>query len=714
MRFAIFFSAALALLAGAILPAPANAFTMQQVLGYPYPTDLVAAPHDGAIAWVLDERGVRNVWLAEAPAFQPKRLTRFTKDDGQELTNLSFSPDGKYLVFVRGGDHDENWPAPGHLAPDPSSSSEQQYREVYAIDLATDKVVDLGHGDTPAVSAAGDRVAFTHPQDGSVWWAPVDGSAKPERLFFDKGKDRDLRWSPDGRTLAFVSDREDHSFIGLYRGRDKPIEYLDPGTFRDFYPRWSPDGSEIAFVRRPGQGGAPGPLLQPHPRPWAIWVADVADGAAHAVWTSPHTLAGSYPQTAGRANLHWGTGARLVFLADLDGWPHLYSVPVAGGSPLLLTPGKFMVEDVTVTPGHKWIVYNANTGVTSNDGDRRHLYRVPVDRARPEALTSGTGIAWSPVVTGTGATVAFIRAGARRPPLVTVMASAGGAPRAIDAARVPADFPASELVVPKYVSFKAPDGWLIHGQLFEPTHGAAPHPGVIFVHGGPPRQMLLGWHYMDYYSNSYAVNQYLANHGFTVLSVNYRLGVGYGFAFHHPKNWGPTGASEYQDVLAGARWLQKQHGVNPKEIGIWGGSYGGFLTALALARNSDVFKAGVDMHGVHDWSYALMNGWLHTKRTRYQQQDWNRILKTAWQSSPDASIATWKSPVLLIQGDDDRNVHFHQMVDLVQRLNKAGVPYREIVFPNEIHGFLRYRDWLTADQATAAFLEKELGAPKAH
>ena len=110
---------------------------------------------------------------------------------------------------------------------------------------------------------------------------------------------------------------------------------------------------------------------------------------------------------------------------------------------------------------------------------------------------------------------------------------------------------------------------------------------------------------MDYYSNAYAVNQYLAAHGFVVLSVNYRLGIGYGRAFHHPEHAGYAGAAEYQDVVAGARFLQSLPSVDGKRIGVWGGSYGGYLTALALARNSDIFKAGVDLHGVHDWSRLM-------------------------------------------------------------------------------------------------------------
>ena len=701
------------LLAGAAAAAPARTgtFTMEQVLGYPFPTEMTASPRGDAIAWVLDERGVRNVWTAAAPAFEPRQLTQYTGDDGQELTNLTFSPDGRYLVFVRGGDHDENWPAEGNLAPDPASSPEQQYREVFSVDLSTGAVADLGHGDTPAVSADGNRVAFTRPTDGSVWWAPAAGGAEPQRLFFDRGKARELRWSPDGKTLAFTSGRGDHSFIALYGGKDVPIRYLAPCTSRDTHPSWSPDGLEIAFVRRPGEGGAPRPDLEPHPDPWAIWVADAATGAARVVWSSPDTLEGSFPRTAGGANLHWGAGGRLVFLSDIDGWPHLYSIPAAGGGPTLLTPGAFMVEHVTLTPDHRYIVYNANTGATQGDGARRHLYKVPVNAAAPVALTSGTGIAWSPVVTASGATVAFIRAGARTPPLVSVMPLAGGTPRAVDAARVPADFPAGELVEPKEVTFTSPDGWTIHGQLFEPVRGASPRPGVIFVHGGPPRQMLLGWHYMDYYSNAYAVNQYLANHGFVVLSVNYRLGIGYGHAFHHPAHCGAAGGAEYQDVLAGARFLQHEPGVDPAAIGIWGGSYGGYLTAMGLARNSDVFKAGVDMHGVHDWSYTILHERTPVKRERWEQPDWEAILKTAWESSPDSSIATWRSPVLLIQGDDDRNVRFHETVDLVQRLREAGVPYEEIVFPNEIHGFLRYQDWLRADEASAAYLARQLEPP---
>src|SRR5262249_35191782 len=153
----------------------------------------------------------------------------------------------------------------------------------------------------------------------------------------------------------------------------------------------------------------------------------------------------------------------------------------------------------------------------------------------------------------------------------------------------PTDFNGAWLTVPKRVMFRSADGTIVHGQLFAAPGGSSRKPGVIFVHGGPSRQMVLGWSYMEYYSNAYALNQYLASRGFVVLSVNYRLGIGYGRAFQHAPDVAAHGAAEYQDVLAAARFLQGLPGVDANRLGIWGGSYGGFLTALALARDSSTF-----------------------------------------------------------------------------------------------------------------------------
>jgi dipeptidyl aminopeptidase/acylaminoacyl peptidase len=672
--------------------------SLQQILGYSFISDLTAANHADRIAWIEEVNGVRNIWAAAGAGFSPHQVTHYTADDGQELTQLAFDNSADQIVFVRGGDHDANWPAEGDVAPDPDLSTAEAKVGIWAVPFAGGIPRKLADGDQPAVSAKG---VVAYVKDHQIWSVPLTDAAEPSQLFFDRGKARNPVWSPDGSKLAFVSDRGDHSFVAVFSAAARPLVYLSPTTGRDGDPVWSPDGTRIAYTRRPGDGGAPEPLLKPNPQPFAIWTADAATGIGRPAWKSPVTLDGSYPQDGDGVGLRWMADGALSFIATLDGYEHLYCLPVTGGEPRLLTPGRFMIEHVAATQDKRALLYAANTGAAPNDIDRRHVFRVALDGSPPVAVTQGTGLEWSPVAAGRA--VAVVSADARHPATVALADSASLKPLHV---AVP-NYPVDALVTPTLVSFQAADGLTVQGQLFRPTGGnEAKRPAVIFVHGGPSRQMLLGWHYMGYYSNGYAVNQYLASRGFVVLSVNYRLGIGYGRAFEQPDKAGPAGGSEYQDVLAGARFLQSLPDVDVGRIGIWGGSYGGYLTAMALSRNSDVFKAGVDFHGVHDWSRLVAEEGAPPKR--YEQGDWDAFLKTAFESSPDSNIGTWRSPVLLIQGDDDRNVRFNQTVDLAARLTKQGVPFDELVIPNEIHGFLRHDSWLRSDAAAVTFLQDKL------
>src|ERR1700723_4248898 len=455
---------------------PRSGFSMAQVLHYPFAMELAAAERGDAIAWVCNLDGVRNIWVAPGPGFAPAKATQFKEDDGQEITQLTFSPDGTRLVFVLGGDHDANWPAEGNLSPDPSSSPEQPTTAIWALGLRGGPPIKIDDGDEPVISARG-QLAYT--KDGHVWVATLDGG-KPERLFFDRGKNSDLVWSPDGSRLAFVSDRGDPSFIGIFTSKTAPLIYLAPSTSKDSAPVWSPDGTRIAFARRAGEGGEPRPVLTRIPHPWSIWTASAADGVGHAVWKSPNTLAGSFPDVAGQANLHWAAGDRIVFMAYLDDWPHLYSVAASGGAPVLLTPGAYMVEHVAESRDRRFMIYDANTGTTTGDDDRRHLFRVPVDHAGSTALTSGQTLEWTPVAASADR-VAFIAAGPQAPPTVGIMGLDGAHRQSLVTETNP-EFPVASLVVPKQVIFRAADGTPIHGQLFD-TSGAQFHgrkAGVIF------------------------------------------------------------------------------------------------------------------------------------------------------------------------------------------------------------------------------------------
>ena len=187
-------------------------FTLRQVLGYPFVATIASSDGANAIAWALDERGVRNVWIARGPDYRAVKLTSNTADDGQEIANLLVSRDGRTVVYTRGGDHDANWSE--SLDPDPAANPVQQFVQVWSIVPAdgTSAPKLLGNGDSPAISPDGKTVAFV--RDGAVWSAPADGSSAAKQLFFDRGQASDLQWSPSGDALAFVSGRGDHGFIG--------------------------------------------------------------------------------------------------------------------------------------------------------------------------------------------------------------------------------------------------------------------------------------------------------------------------------------------------------------------------------------------------------------------------------------------------------------------------------------------------------------------
>ena len=342
--------------------------------------------------------------------------------------------------------------------------------------------------------------------------------------------------------------------------------------------------------------------------------------------------------------------------------------------------------------------------VSSNqeDVDSRHIWTVAAAGGEaPRPLFHGETIEWAPVVTGDGHDTLCLGATAVTPPLVYRLNQ--GQRTLITKDALPKDFPSAQMVVPRQVIFKSPDGLTIHGQLFEPKNHSKPGPGIIFTHGGPQRQMMLGFHSLDFYSYTYAENQYLASLGYTVLSVNYRMGIIDAREFREAPHTSWRGAAEYTDVLAGARYLQSLPSVDPKRIGLWGGSYGGFLTAMGLARNSDLFVAGVDYAGVHDW--VGLGPWVEGGDSA---PDFAAAKALALASSPNASLAKWKSPVLIVAGDDDRNVPFSQTVTVVQKLRAQGVSVEQIVYPDEVHDLLLWRDITTFFDATNAFFLQHL------
>ena len=680
--------------------------TIDTLMATPFPTDLVSAPVGGRVAWVSSSSGVHNILLAEpAPGTGPlagrtdhkwRAITNYTGDDGLWITDLNWTSDGKTIVYVRGDGANragEN--------PNPAQMQDGTEQAVFAVSIdGATPPRRLGPGNGPVASPRGQRVAWV--QRGQIWSADLGSADAPARLVNARGNASGLTWSPDGSMLAFTSNRGTHSYIGVFTPASRQLRYVDPSLDRDGNAAWSPDGTRIAWVR---QGAAPrARMFSPRRQvdePWSLRVAEVKTGDTRQVWKAEAGYGSAFQGVVSDHQLYWAAGDRLVFPWEKDGWVHLYSVPASGGTAALLTPGNFEVEYVNIAPDRTRMIFNSN----QDDIDRRHIWTVPVDgSARPSRNAfKSNGSEWQPSITSDNHVVA-LHADAQAPPHVVVIWPDGNAHSLLEN-MLPAGFDPTALIEPKAVTITATDGMPIPAQLFLPKDLKAGErrPALIFFHGGSRRQMLLTWHYNYYYRNAYAMNQWLASQGYIVMSVNYRSGIGYGLEFREALNYGASGGAEFNDVMGAGLYLKSRADVDPARIGLWGGSYGGYLTAMGLSRASDLFAAGVDFHGVHDWNQGI-----RTFQPDYSVHDDPDFSRLAFNSSPLSTVDGWKSPVLLIHGDDDRNVSFIESINLIIELRKRKVDVEQLVLPDEVHDFLRHQNWVRAYKATADFFSRRL------
>jgi dipeptidyl aminopeptidase/acylaminoacyl peptidase len=647
-----------------------------------------AVSGDGrSFAFVAREGRARSIYFGRLGA-SPSRLIQYGDDDGQEISDLALSHDGNLVAYVRGGAPN----AKGEI-PNPRLLTSPPRRQLWVIDRASGRQQLVGEGAQPQFSPDGKRLIWV--SDQAVMSAELGGMTTghlvAEPLL--AGSASTLRFSPDGARLSF--ERAGYIEIldlasGNLRALPRPAEANDAG------PIWSPDGAQIAFRRTLGSqpprlgDGYAGQFVAK--QPWEIWTADAATGQSRRVWQAAPGIGSAWyaldqdPTGTGTIadQILWSSTGSFIFMSERDGWRHLYSVSAEGGEPFLLTPGEGEVETAALSRDGRSVFYSTNIG----DLARRHIMRVPVAGGKPERLTPASSSQWAPTPLADGA-LAYIDAGWALPPRVVVRHD-NGQSATLQVPAIPASFRSARLVEPRPVEFPGTDGQTAYGQLFTPRQSRGC--GVIFVHGGIRRQMLPGFHYMDAYSHLYELNQYLVSQGCAVLSVEYRSSIMRGYAFRNAPDWGSAGASEYKDVLGAASFLRSHKRLGIDRVGIYGLSWGGYLTAQALARNSDLFAVGFDMAGVHEFT---------GKR---------------FENSPAAFVDQWRSPVYLAAGDDDRNVDFNQAVMLAQalRTRRPDVELVEHVVPNETHDlYLTFDHLVSVYQAGADFLLRHLQRPLA-
>ena len=659
-------------------------YSLEQFLSHPIESGFAASSDGKTIAWVVNDHGKRNI-LVKTGNELPRYITDYSQDDGQEISQLVFSPNGTKLLYVRG-----NAPNRAGQNPNPASLTEGTEMAIYYKEISSKSPpVKIVQGSNPVFFK--DGIKFLFNKGGQIYESPMDINATPKLLFVARGTNINPQFSPDGNEVLFTSLRGDHGFIGIFNVNKKVIRWLAPDVSRDQFPVWSPDGKQVAFIRTPGlkigelddiTGGIN----------FSIWIAEAETGKAHVIWKSPADD-GGFAQGASTP-LAWTSTGRILFFSEHNGWNHVWSMNETGGDLKDITPGNGEVESYVLDATSKFIYFDGNR----EDMDRRHIWKSDIVSGIPVAITSGENIEMYPGLAG-NVLYAFRSTFNSSKSLVRV--------DEVTKAVIPVSnqksmtFNNAGFVKPEQVILTAADGTTIHAQLFIDRAKSGKRPGLVFMHGGSHRQMLLGFHYMDYYINSYAFNQYLVNSGYAVISVNFRTGIGYGRDFRRVKNQGPRGASEYQDVVAAAKYLQSLAEVDAAKIGLWGGSYGGYLTAMGLSRNPELFKTGVDIHGVHDWSF---DGQDATNYWGLKKNEADLALK----SSPAGDLSKWTAPVLFVHGDDDRNVNFQQSTDLVEKLRHKNVPVEVFILPDEVHGFLRYESWKSVFEKAKEFFDRKL------
>ncbi len=738
-------------------------FTLQQVLSAPYASNLTAAPTGNLFAWVEDTEGRHNLWIG-GPNQPARQLTHNTEDDAQDITQLAWSPDAKAIAYTYGAATGaDGKPAnPAHLqhatpvqiilqpvAPDAQPAILGEGRSpLFTLDGHS--LLFLRAGQIWTVPIPGSQPAPPCPTGQTICPLPISDRRfmGPSQLVYDRGSASGLTLSPDGHTLAFLSHRTErnqpsHTFLALFDLTTSTLTFPAPSTANDLSPAFSPNGHQLAWLRQPftAANTAEFATNRTSANPWSIQLLDLASNTTRTAY-SPE------PNKPGSVLPHLATGEPRLFVYhdptydDLIAFPSESSGHVAlyllstqpKSQPFRISQPDADVEDVALSTDGNELLYAANS---PQDPDRRHIRSATLPQSEgnlgEEQWTHGNGIETHPVGTrgleGKGAIAALI-ADAQHP-MQPALIDIFGHMTPLHPEPTSASHPASALVTPTQILLPSTDNLALHAQLFLPRQNADSSaalrndkgralrndksealrndkqeklPAILYLHGGPQRQSLLGYPPGEYYSNAYAFNQYLASRGFIVLSVNYRGGTGYGLDFRQCEHCGPTGAAEYADVLAAQRYLASRPDVDPKRIGVWGGSYGGYLTALALARNSNLFAAGVDFHGVHDWN--LEDNAADWKRGTNAEQD--AIAATALASSPLADISHWTSPILLIHGDNDPDVAYVQTPILADRLRAQNTHVEELIFPDETHNFQLHKDWLTAYEAAAAFFERTL------
>lgn len=369
---------------------------------------------------------------------------------------------------------------------------------------------------------------------------------------------------------------------------------------------------------------------------------------------------------------------RAYFQSEADGWSHLYTATIDGKTKTQLTKGKFEIYQPMMSRDKKRWYFTSNE---VHFGEQ-HFYSMPLEGGSRTRITSMEGRNQA-ILSPDEDRIAMLYSFSNKMPDLYVMENRAGAKATRWTESASAEFSSYDWRVPHVLTFKARDGVDVPARLYKPEkpNSAA----VIFVHGAGYLQNAHKW--WSSYFREYIFHNLLIDKGYTVLDIDYRASAGLG------RDWRTSiyrfmGGKDLDDQVDGAKWLMEQHGIDANRIGIYGGSYGGFITLMALFTQPDVFAAGAALRPVTDWAHY--NHGYTSNILNIPQED----TVAYHRSSPIYHAGGLKKPLLICHGMVDVNVHFQDAVRLVQRLIELKKENWELaVYPVEDHGFREPSSW---------------------
>ncbi|MFM9911308.1 MAG: hypothetical protein ACKVOW_18360, partial [Chitinophagaceae bacterium] len=320
--------------------------TIDNLLSPAFPTNLVASSDGQTIAWVFNNKGSRNIFVANGTDFnQAKQITTFAGDDGIEINSLLFTPDSKRIVFVRGNANNNQ----GYAA-NPAQLQKETGRSLFVIGTDGNNLQRIAPGSYPKISPDGKTVAYL--MSGQIYTTSLsDTTIKPQQIIRARGGQAMIRWNNDGSKLVFTSNRGDHTFMGIYDLATKTISFPDPSVDHDHDPVWSEDGKWIAYIRTPNVRTDFPFTPQRTGNPWSIRLLNTETGSAEEIWKADTGKGSVFVDDLPVADncLLWAANNQLVFPWEKDGWIHLYKLDIEKKKATLITPGIGEVENIILS-----------------------------------------------------------------------------------------------------------------------------------------------------------------------------------------------------------------------------------------------------------------------------------------------------------------------------------------------------------------------------